>query len=463
MPSSDGPTVVVIGAGLAGIVACLAAREQGAEVVLLDRSGVGLTEAKGMYFVESPRPEVIPGVVMMRRLAQAVRDRPGIQRLTGFQATGIVRNRGRAVGVLGRDREGRQRLVPGGAVVLATGGAGAVYARNDNQRRALGQGFLLAARAGLPLWDMEFVQFYPVVLAQPGLPSFMIYPPYPDQARLINAAGKDLLKKFDVADLNEGIKFQRDRLSAAVFAEGQHGPVQMDLRGVPEDQWDRFPLAQLARLKFDFKHRPVTVSPGAHFFMGGVEVDHQGRTARPGLFACGEVVWGLHGANRRGGNALLECLVSGLLAGRGAAAFAQKNPPEPPPDPSGKAAPGQDDLPFQALLQEIREIAWSQAGVQRDRAGLERGLSLMDELRERIGPATGLNTSWAPDRHNLESALFTVRAVLTASLARAGSRGALQRRDYPETDNRAWRRNSRLEYDRVTGRLEVSHRPVDDP
>ncbi len=524
MPPLDDRSVVVIGAGLAGLLAALSALEQGARVTLLDRSGlglgtnsaisrgalagptagygrdqyvrdtiaagkglncrayvelvadralealdrlrvlgVGLTEAKGIYFVESPRPEVIPGAVMMRRLVQALSGRAGLERVVGRQAVEIVRAEGRAAGVMTRDKTGRQRYFPAGAVVLAAGGAGAVYARNDNQRRALGQGFLLAARAGLPLYDMEFVQFYPVVLAQPGLPSFMIYTPYPEEARLINAAGQDLLLKYGVADLNQAIKFQRDRLSAALFEELKIGPVKMDLRAVPDDQWRRFPLAQLARIKFDFRRQPVAVSPGAHFCMGGVAVDGQGQTDLPGLFACGEVVWGLHGANRRGGNALLECVVSGPLAGRGAAAFARANRPVRPPAGETSAEAGGPDLPWRVLLRELREIAWRHAGIERDEAGLRRGLKLAADLEDKLGRAAGRGPAATPDRSDLEAGLFMVWAVLTASLARLESRGAFQRRDYPDTDDGAWLSNSRLQFDPAGPGLVVSHCPVNPP
>jgi aspartate oxidase len=242
--------------------------------------------------------------------------------MRGVHVTALQRASGRVAGVRGLDLGGHARALWAPAVVLACGGAGAVYAKHDNQATILGTGYRLAAEAGLDLWDMEFVQFYPIVLDEPGWPSVMIYPPYPPGATLRDPSGADLLQKHDLGDINRAITRSRDAFSALLVREAAAGAIRMDLRGVAPERWDAHPLRLLGRFRAECRARPVRITPAAHFCMGGVRTDEHGQTDLPGLFACGELVWGLHGANRMSGNALMECLVSGQIAGEGAAAFA---------------------------------------------------------------------------------------------------------------------------------------------
>ncbi len=502
--------VIIIGAGLAGMIAACAAEAEGARVLLLDRSALGLgtnsalsngvftgptpgysedqyvedtlrigrglnrrswveqvareapraidslktfgleiKPSKDHFSVQPTAPGTIPGVTLVRRIAEKVKSLERIQVITGLQVTKILTDDRRAIGVKGFDDQGHDRTVMAPAVILAAGGFGAVYLRNDNQKSTLGQGVALAARAGLDLWDMEFVQFYPLVLAEPGLPSMLLYPPYPREARLINHAGQDLLEKFGIQSLHEAIMQRRDVFSVKLFDETQQsGTVYLDYRKVPVDSWSKFPLTLLSKLRFEFQDKPFAVAPAAHFCMGGLRTDERGRTDLPGLYACGEMVWGLHGANRRGGNALTECLVSGRLAGSQAAVEALASPPRRkgmPPTGDGFAySPVSAFEEIRALHQTLKEIAWRQAGVVRSRNGLAEGLARLQNLEDRLA---GLKPGAVPERKRLEdlrSAVLVTRAVLTAGLAREESRGSFIREDFPDEDNLRWRKNSRL-------------------
>ena len=139
---------------------------------------------------------------------------------------------------------------------------------------------------------------------------------------MVTTSGEDILRKHGINDIYDAVIRSRDQFSAILYQESLTGPVYMDYRKVPVSLWGKQPLSLLTKLKFDFRRQPFAISPAAHFFMGGVGVDENAQTSLPGLFACGEVVSGLHGANRMGGNALTECLVFGRVAGRHAAQYA---------------------------------------------------------------------------------------------------------------------------------------------
>lgn len=506
--------VIVIGAGCAGMVAALEAQAEGGDVAVIDRGPIGigtnsalaggrftgptqhysqeeyvkgtleigkginreelvrlmgqeaphafsllhsfgldLVEFSSGYLVRSPRPDLIPGLTLVKVLAEKIKSLSGIDVLTGLYVTEILRNEEKVYGVRGLHRKGEEVCIYAPAVVLATGGAGAIYQRNDNQKGIMGQGYYLAAKAGLELWDMEFVQFYPLVIAEPGLPSMPIFFPQPKEAKFINTAGEDIFKKYDIGDLTGGATItRRDELSAILFQESLRGPVSMDLRGVPDSLWEKFPLRLLKKIKFDFQGKPFAVSPAAHFFMGGVRVDESGTTALPGLFACGEIVWGLHGANRMGGNALTECAVFGRIAGRNAARYARiqrashPRAKEFPKDLSHRPSSVRGIL--KDLRQGIREIAWRYAGVVRTEKGLTEGLAKLMELERELKAVATQTVLERKSKEDLVSAAFVLKAVLTASISREESRGAFIREDFPQQDDLNWRKNSCLPYDR---------------
>lgn len=518
-------TVIVIGAGLAGMISAYTAREQGAQVLLIDRSGIGtgtnsamsngrfagptasysvdeyirdtlrigklinhrprveqfareaseafdffrragfeLEECYDHYFLKSSRPDVIRGVTMVKRLADRLRQEQ-IKILSGFYVTDILQRGGAVRGVMGLARNGKETLFAASAVILATGGGGAIYLKNDNQKRMMGQGYYLAAKAGLSLWDMEFVQFYPIVMAQPRFPSMMIYPPYPSEARLINGSGEDILSKYGIDDINDAMRKKRDSLSAMLFEEGRRGPLYMDFRKVPAAVWETSSLCLLSRIRFDFKNNPVAISPGAHFLMGGIRTDDSGQTALPGLYACGEAVWGFHGANRLSGNALTECLVSGRIAGRHAAGssrrpISDKALQELPLKRASVSGPG---LSFKESLRIIREIAWDHAGIVRTGPGLDEGLNRLKSLEKKLESGTPKDVAEIKQKEDLRGAVFVLKGILTASLARKESRGAFIRKEFPIRENgedRMWRKNSCLIFDPKTGEFSCSYHPV---
>lgn len=413
---------------------------------LLRSFGITLQEFNGFYAVKSPSEDSIRGITLIKRLLKEIRSSVRIQCIPQFYVTNILKEEGVVCAVTGFGGDGYPRILETSSAVLATGGAAAIYFRNDNQKRAFGQGYRLASRAGLKLWDMEFVQFYPLVLAQPGLPALLIYPPYPSGAKIFNAAGQDVLLKYGMQEPNSAIKGKRDEFSAILFEEVLKGSVYLDYRKVDGSLWEKRPLKLLPHRKHDFKNEPFLISPAAHFFMGGVRVDDTGQTRVPGLFACGEVVWGLHGANRMRGNALTECLVTGMLSGRSAGrkTHIRRRGIHLTTGSSGDTF--SEGRPTRKMWRELRnrlrDLAWKRAGVVRSEGNLRVGVDELGMLCERIEGLRPQSIADLRAREDLKSAAFLIRCILRASQLRKETRGAFRRSDFPEVDNKFWRKNS---------------------
>jgi len=280
------------------------------------------------------------------------------------------------------------------AVILATGGAGGLYYRHDNPKRMLGDGYCLALQAGAVLQDMEFVQFYPLGLAEQGFPPFLIPPQLADCGRLYNDHHQDIYDKYTITERPAGIK-ARDRLAQALYTEiyRQGNCVWLDLRDVTESEWNAEPFSASTRNilgeRYGAKHRPVRVAPLAHHVMGGICIDPQGTTSVPGLFAAGEVTGGLHGANRRGGNALTETVVFGARAGQAAGEWANNVPggknegtPKDFIDPALNIKTNNAKSATTRIIDRLRNALWDDGGILRNRQGLVAALKTVAAIKE---------------------------------------------------------------------------------
>jgi succinate dehydrogenase/fumarate reductase flavoprotein subunit len=434
--------------------------------------GIPLIETGMGYTLDRPEDSSqLPGVLLIRTLVERLRN-SSIHLLPGLIIFDLVVEEGEVRGAFGFLKDGKPCLIQSKSVILATGGAGAIYRRNDNQKSILGDGYALALRASLPIFDIEFVQFYPFVLAEPRLSTFILLPPYPKEIRLINEKGENLLEKLGIEEnINWAIMTQRDRLSIALYEASQQGDVYFDLTHVPDEKWNYYPLNFLKKSKFPFQERPFLVSPAIHFFMGGTEIDEKGKTALPGLFGAGEVAWGIHGANRLGGNALTECVVFGIIAGHSAAEYARtKDNGEKQSTPSEvlkrrwerkvkgyiKRKRGTFDHP-RDLLKGLKDLAWKYAGPIREKGSLEEGLDRLASVEKRIERVYPATLKDLFKKRDLENVALLLKAILKGSLLRMESRGSFFRKDFPDQDDQNWMKNTCYHLEK--GELQITHRP----
>ncbi|MEQ1759013.1 MAG: L-aspartate oxidase [Vicinamibacterales bacterium] len=327
------------------------------------------------------------------------------------------------------------------STLLATGGAGQVFSETTNPAVATGDGVAMAADAGARLADLEFVQFHPTALNVPGSPRFLLSEALRGEgARLINAAGEAFMTRYEPA----GDLASRDLVARAIVREiaGTAAPVYLTLAHLDADfVRARFPtiVAACAEVGLDLARDPIPVSPAAHYVMGGVDTDLDGRTSILGLFAAGEVACtGVHGANRLASNSLLEGLVFGA---RAAVAMHDRALPatlHPAFDVATYAAPdaNHDDLPPADV---VRQTMWRHVGLVRSRAGLEDAVS---QLTRWTGTLRSVETGQLIDSstRRLHSIVTVGLRVARAALRREESRGGHYRSDFPARDDARWQR-----------------------
>lgn len=445
--------------------------EVGAEMGKLVAAGlkiVGLGHAPGH---RSARGVLVSGMqvlqILVRQAAAA-----GVLFRDEFYASELLMDEGRAVGVAGIDlRTGEVTGVLATSVVIATGGGAMVYPIRTAPQELVGDGYRMALEAGAELLDMEMVQFLPCCLIEPPLWRgvqfpWILGPQSGTRAWLLNRHGERFMARYDPDRMEMST---RDRLSIACVREvlegrgGPRGGVFMSWAHLPSDileflpEWYGKPLLHSGwRWEgFDFgplvqriqAGRAVEVAPASHFHMGGIRIDEFGATRVPGLFACGEVAGGAHGANRLSGNACSQFLVQGRRAGMVAARFAtgvrptlrRENWKRAAAAIEGPLAHTSDSAPHE-VLEGLQCIAQTALNAVREGAALEMALTrvrklVRDEIpRVGVGAAsrTPYNRAWI-DALELRSAARTVEAITLAALCRRESRGAHYRADYPDS------------------------------
>jgi L-aspartate oxidase len=361
--------------------------------------------------------------------------------LTNTLAVSAILEDGRCLGVRFIDARGEPGHAFGRATLLATGGAGQVFAETTNPEVATGDGVALAYRAGARIADMEFVQFHPTVLDVQHAPRFLLSEALRGEgARLVDGSGEPFMHRYHpAADLAP-----RDIVARSIVLESRRigGPIFLSLRHLdPDEAHRRFPTIAATCLEagLDLARDLLPVGPAAHYVMGGVETDLDGRTSVPGLFAAGEVACTrVHGANRLASNSLLEGLVFGARAGR-----AMAGPPReaelPPPVFRRAEAPAPNCATRDMSEVEIRELMWKSVGLFRERSSLRDAVSLLHEQQAALGDRLAARTVLDHEGWRRASLVTVASLIARAALGREESRGGHFRTDFPAHDDLQWK------------------------
>ena len=356
--------------------------------------------------------------------------------------------------------QGQVSWVRAGAVVLATGGGGQVFAQTTNPSVSTGDGVAIAWRAGALLRDLEFVQFHPTALTKPG--RFLISEAVRGEgAHLVDAAGRRFA--FDYHDAGE--LAPRDVVSRAIFTHLQRtsadpttAHVWLDVRPIPAVKIAyRFPniIQVCQRWGIDVFKEPIPVAPAAHYWMGGIVTDLSNRTSIPGLYAVGETAsTGVHGANRLASNSLLECIVFGAQMAESDIDLSETDIPM---QQSWEFPVSVDNLPLsqlswlETLRQDLPRLMWQQAGICREQEGLEAAIAQVETWQQEFAALPlsqfllslplGQPASLIPDAEpqlrlwgETRNLLDVAYLILKSAAFRTESRGGHYRLDYPHPD-----------------------------
>jgi succinate dehydrogenase flavoprotein subunit len=398
--------------------------------------------------------------------------------------TDILVEEGQFAGLLGiHAPSGETVILQGKALLIASGGGGTLYGFTTYSQTVTGDGMAMAYRAGLPLEDMEFLQFHPTGLVPSGI--LMTEGCRGEGGYLKNGKGERFMERYAPSKMELA---PRDMVSRAEMTEilegrGLKGPdgldcLHLDLTHLGAEKINtRLPLIREVCIKFldlDPIKSPIPIRPVAHYSMGGIETDIDGATRIPGIWAAGEAACvSLHGANRLGSNSTAECLVWGGITGQKIAGALPKLP-APPPVSDARRLSAEEHLQgwlrregkenLYELRNELRAVMDREVGVFRTGEGLSRALSAIRTIRQRMGRAAVKDKGRVYNSNlfhalELENLVDLAEVTVAGGLARQESRGAHARRDFTIRDDAGWLRHTlawntgsgpRLEYKPVT-------------
>jgi L-aspartate oxidase len=397
------------------------------------------------------------GAEISRSLAAMARAHPSIHFAEWTTVTSLVHADGRAIAADLLDAEDQLHRVTAPSILIAAGGGGQVYNDTTNPAVATGDGIALASLAGAELADMEFYQFHPTALSLPGVPRFLLSEALRGEGAVLrNHRGERFMERYH-ARLELA---PRDVVARAVAREGmgtapgEVRPVYLDMRHVTGvDLHLRFPgiTAFLAQHGLDLQRDLIPIRPAAHYLMGGIRTDLNGRTSLRGLYAAGEAACtGLHGANRLASNSLLEGLVFGARAAQ--AMLAETPSPVaadalPPPsllasstNRSRNFSDDQDEI--ETLIHRLRQAMGHFAGLWRDETLLQQGMAAQAEVESAVDHITHHRGQTSRRLTEAKSLALVAHAILYSALARTESRGAHFRNDFPNRDDAHFQKHS---------------------
>ncbi len=412
----------------------------------------------GLSFPRTTYASDKTGHMLLHTMYEQVMKR-GVTVYDEWHVTNIVRDGGKCHGVVAYDiQTGEVEGFAAGATVFATGGMGQVYEHTTNAVSCTGDGMSMAYRAGVPMEDMEFVQFHPTTLPSTGI--LITEGCRGEGGELYNSKGERFMYEYGYAP-NDGELASRDVVSRAELTEVQEGRgfeddcVHLDLTHFGEEKIEER-LAQILELARDFEDvdpvtEPIPVKPGQHYSMGGIACNANGETELPGMYAVGEAACvSVHGANRLGGNALLELVVFGKISGKHAANNHLTNVSTTAVEQAVK----DERARIEALMDgtgehqseiraDVQEVMTEKVNVFRDEEGLKEALEEIREARERYQDVNVKDSSRTFNTDltqtlELRSIIDVAEAVTLGALERNESRGAHWRYENQERDDENW-------------------------
>jgi L-aspartate oxidase len=384
------------------------------------------------------------GHEVMRALIASARTAPNVTLRGETFTLDLLTHDGRCVGAIVWRQGVGVSLIWARQVILASGGCGMVYRETTNPPVATGDGMAAAWRAGAELRDMEFMQFHPTVLYVAGSARFLISEAVRGEGAYLRDVNGE---RFMLAEDPRHELAPRDVVSQAIFRcmeRTQHPNVYLDLSHIaPARVAERFPgISQVCRsFGLDISKDRIPVRPGAHYMVGGVTVDMQGRTTLPGLWAAGEVTSsGLHGANRLASNSLIEGLVYGTLCAQGAAELASKQPGVLcglPLQFQTTQPPSGESLDVTDITNSLRSLMVRNMGIVRDRRRMmEAKRDVEFWCRYVLTREFDSRTGW-----ELQNLMTVARLMIDSALNREESRGTHFRSDFPSRDDGVWKKH----------------------
>jgi succinate dehydrogenase/fumarate reductase flavoprotein subunit len=440
--------------------------EQGPECIReMDAWGVGWARKDGRitqaFAPGHDRPRCVyvdflnTGPAVSKTLRAVVTRAKTIRKAGDLLITDLVRNGSEITGAVALHLvSGAPVTIAAKATILATGGLTRLYRRNSASANMGGDGYALALRAGAPLLDMEFVQFFPIGHLAPrliGMDPIMWDPfRYKLGGRLLNNQGEEFTSRYGVDESGRYV-ITRDLATYAIAKEVEagrgspHGGAYLSFQHLSEAELRAAfgpVIDRLAANHIDLTKMPVEVAPIAHYHMGGCAADDRMETELPGLLVAGEAVGGANGANRLSGNAITEALVFGREAGRSAAKRIKGMSAQPFRFESARVATDlienkteRKDINTAAMVQQLQAIMADDVGPFRTEAKLKRALAAIDDLSKALGerpvgdgkPFDMRSLDW----FDLRNMTMVARVVTEAALRRQESRGAHQREEFP--------------------------------
>ena len=428
------------------------------EIIFTELQGLGLTfnrDVDGSVQAIRPLGASFPRVVsignetgpaVLNKLEKEIGKR--MCRLSGFRAVRLLKSGSRVCGALLFDQRKKEWVpVYARAVILCTGGFCGIFPVTTNKRDSGGDGCAMAYEAGARLCDMEFIQFEPSASVWPPAlnGTSMITTLFFEGAVLRNREGERFMLRYGEKAERVG-KDMLSRCIAREITEGrgsEHGGVYMDVTGVDPDTLDRkYPMyvKRYQDVGMDLKSRWIELAPAPHTSLGGVCIDTEGRTSLEGLFACGEVTGGLHGANRIGGSGGLEPMVFGRRAGRAAAAYA-KTVKTAQEETAG--IPVSDSVSASAALDMVRremgETLWLNLNVIRRGDHLRQAADTLIRLQCRAEEFHGCSPEESFQLRRLRNDLTTALLAVRSAETREETVGCHVREDYPDRSETCYR------------------------